>query len=104
RNGAHRGAILAVHVIERRVGLTECQSRGGTDFTGNNWSPPGTLRRTPERTWRRGDSNPRPRMTGWVFYGRILLCISPQASRRQEGPSASPAAMSGGGHQAKPSP
>jgi len=43
-------------------------------------------------------------MTGWVFYGRILHWISPRASRRQEGPSASPASMSGGGHQAEPPP
>jgi len=59
---------------------------------------------TRDLLWRRGESNPRAGMTGWAFYGRILHWISPQASRRQEGPSASPASMSGYGHQAEPLP
>jgi hypothetical protein len=56
----------------------------------------------PESSWRWRESNPRPRTTGWVFYGRSRRIDLASGLPPAEDPSAIPASMSGGGHQAEP--
>jgi len=53
------------------------------------------------RWWRWGDSNPRPKVTIWVFYGRSLRSGLASRLPQAEDLSASPAAMSDGGHRAE---
>jgi hypothetical protein len=45
---------------------------------------------SPERSWRWGDSNPRPRPTIWVFYGRSHGIMSRLRAPRGRGPVGQP--------------
>ena len=54
--------------------------------------------------WRWRDSNPRPRASGWVFYGRSRRSDLTARVPPAEELAASPAEMSDGGHRAKPPP
>ena len=54
-----------------------------------------------ERSWRWGDSNPRPQVTVWVFYGRSLRSGLASRLPQAEDLSASPASLSDGGHRAE---
>jgi hypothetical protein len=54
------------------------------------------------RSWRWRESNPRPRATVWVFYGRSRRSGLTSRLPAAEDLSASPAAMSVGGHRAEP--
>jgi len=54
--------------------------------------------------WRWRESNPRPRATGWGFYGRSRRSGLTSRLPAAEDLLASLAAMSGGGRQAEPPP
>src|SRR5437867_5607303 len=56
----------------------------------------------PESSWRWRESNPRPRTTGWVFYGRSRRIRLASGLPPAEDPSVIPAEVSGGGRQAEP--
>ena len=64
----------------------------------------GPLRPCIGPSWRWRESNPRPRVTGWVFYGRSRRLDLTSSLPAAEELSASPGAMSGVGPQAGPSP
>jgi len=53
------------------------------------------------RWWRWGESNPRPQVTGWVFYERSLRSGLASRLPQAEDLSASPASLSDGGHRAE---
>ena len=56
------------------------------------------------RSWRWRESNPRPRASIWVFYGRSRrVCVAPRLPPA-EVLEASRSKMSGGGRLAKPPP
>ena len=80
-----------------RLGNRDSGALLGHRRTSNN-----PQRRTPESSWRWRESNPRPRTTGWVFYGRSRRIDLASGLPPAEDPSAIPASMSGGGRQAEP--
>lgn len=67
-------------------------------------TPPTTFRRLPERSWRWGESNPRPWATDQGFSGRSRRCDLASRLPSAEDLSASPGAMSGLSPQAEPMP
>ena len=80
-----------------RLGNRDSGALLGHRRTSNN-----PQRRNPESSWRWRESNPRPRTTGWVFYGRSRRIDLASGLPPAEDPSAIPASMSGGGRQAEP--
>ena len=62
------------------------------------------ISRTPLGWWRWRESNPRPRATVWVFYGRSRRSDLASRLPPAEDLSASPSTVSGDGRQAMPTP